>query len=65
MHKRILAALWLSAGASQAHADVVELSPDLYLVIRQSRVEDAADLKVRAIKEANQFAASTGRVAAP
>jgi hypothetical protein len=65
MQKRILAALWLSAGASWAQADVVELSPDLYLVIRQSRVEDAAALKVGAITEANQLAASTGRVAAP
>jgi hypothetical protein len=64
MHKRIIAALWLGACAS-AHADIVELSPDLYLVVRLSRVEDAAAIKIGAITEANQFAASTGRVAAP
>jgi hypothetical protein len=65
MHKRIMAALWLGACASLAQADVVELSPDLYLVIRMSRIEDAAAIKIGAISEANQFAASTGRVAAP
>jgi hypothetical protein len=64
MHKRIMVALWLGACAS-AQADVVELSPDLYLVVRLSRVEDAAAIKIGAITEANQFAASAGRVATP
>ena len=63
MHKRILVALLLGAGAPGASADIVELSPDLYLAIRMSRVEDAVALKVGAISEAAQFAASKGRVA--
>jgi hypothetical protein len=64
MHTRIAAA-FLVACAPCASADVVELSPDLYLVIRMSRVEDAVAIKVGAIDEANKFAASSGMVAAP
>jgi hypothetical protein len=65
MHKRIVAALWLAVCAPATNADVVELSPDLYLVIRHSRIEDATAIKIGAIAEARQFAASTGRVAVP
>jgi hypothetical protein len=63
MYKKISAMLLLAAPL--AHADVVELSPDLYLAIRTSRVEDAVAIKVGAITEANQYAATTGRVAVP
>jgi hypothetical protein len=65
MHKRIVMLLLLGAFAPWARADVVELSPDLYLVIRMSRIEDAGAIKIGAITEASQFAASTGRVAVP
>jgi hypothetical protein len=58
-------ALVLLLAAPLASADVVELSPDLYLAIRTSRVEDAVAIKVGAITEANQYAATTGRVAVP
>jgi hypothetical protein len=58
-------ALLLGASAPWASADIVELSPDLYLAIRMSRVEDAVAIKVGAIGEANQYAASKGRVAVP
>jgi len=49
MHTRILVALLLGASAPWARADIVELSPDLYLAIRMSRVEDAVAIKVGAI----------------
>jgi hypothetical protein len=65
MHKRIVGAMMLAVCTAAANADVVELSPDLYLVIRSSRIEDAAAIKIGAITEARQFAASTGRVAVP
>jgi hypothetical protein len=65
MYKRIAVALLLGAFAPLAGADVVELSPDLYLAIRMSRVEDAVAIKIGAITEANQYAASAGRVAVP
>jgi hypothetical protein len=65
MHKRIMVVLLLAVCAPAVNADVVELSPDLYLVIRMSRIEDAVAIKIGAITEANQFAASTGRVAVP
>jgi len=65
MHKRIVGAMMLAVCTATANADVVELSPDLYLVIRSSRIEDAAAIKTGAITEARQFAASTGRVAVP
>jgi hypothetical protein len=65
MHKRIAMALLLGACAPMASADVVELSPNLYLVIRMSRVEDAVAIKIGAITEANQYAASSGMVATP
>lgn len=64
MCKRIAVVLMLAC-APLARADVVELSPDLYLAIRMSRIEDAVAIKIGAITEANQFAASTGRVAVP
>jgi hypothetical protein len=65
MHQRIAVALLLGACSPLAGADIVELSPDLYLAIRMSRVEDAVAIKIGAINEANQYAASSGRVAAP
>ena len=65
MHKRIAIALLLGACAPMAGADVVELSPNLYLAIRMSRVEDAVAIKIGAITEANQYAASSGMVATP
>jgi hypothetical protein len=65
MHKRIAMALLLGACAPTAGADVVELSPNLYLAIRMSRVEDAVAIKIGAINEANQYAASSGMVATP
>src|SRR5687768_8784258 len=65
MRKRIVMLLLLGAFAPWARADVVELSPDLYLVIRTSRIEDAGAIKIGAITEASQLAARTGRVAVP
>lgn len=65
MHKRVVVALLLGACAPGVRADVVELAPDLYLVIRLSRAEDAVAIKIGAITEANQYAASKGRVATP
>ena len=63
MYQRIAVLLALAC-APLARADVVELSPDLYLVIRMSR-EDVIAVKIGAIKEANEYAASVGRVAVP
>ena len=64
MHKRI-AALLLGLSASGVNADVVEIAPDLYLAVRQSRVENEMEIKLGAIKEAHRFAADSGRVAVP
>ena len=66
MRKRIAVALLLGACAPLANADVVELSPDLYLVIRErGKREDAVPFKIAVLEEANRFAASMGKVAAP
>ncbi|HEV7608418.1 MAG TPA: hypothetical protein VGO61_13830 [Steroidobacteraceae bacterium] len=65
MHKQIAVALMLACAPPLASADVVELSPDLYLAIRLSRGSDAVAIKISAINEANQYAASSGRVATP
>ena len=64
MHKRI-AALLVGLSASGVNADVVEVAPDLYLAVRQSRVENEMEIKLGAIKEAHRFAADNGRVAVP
>jgi hypothetical protein len=65
MRKRITVALLLGLSAATGHADVVEIAPDLYLVVRQSRAENEIDLKVGAINEASKFAAGSSRVAVP
>jgi len=67
MYKRLAAVLLLAAplAVPMACADVVELSPDLYLAIRASRTEDTVAIKIGAIIEANQYAGSSGRVAVP
>jgi hypothetical protein len=65
MRKQVTAALMLGLGAAAARADIVELAPDLYLVVRLSRAENEMEIKVGAINEANRFATGTGRVAVP
>ncbi len=65
MRNRTALALLLGLSASLVQADVIELAPDLYLVVRQSRAENEMDLKLGAIIEANKFAAGSGRVAVP
>jgi hypothetical protein len=45
--------------------DIVELSPDLYLLMYTSRVDTYVGLRLDAIRRANDFAASKGGVAVP
>ena len=51
--------------AEEKPKDIVELSPDLYLLLYTSRVESLVDIKMNAITEANEFAAKRGGVAVP
>ena len=45
------------------YQDIIELSPDLYLLMYTSRVETYVGLRMDAIRRANDFAASRGGVA--
>ncbi|MEO8018077.1 MAG: hypothetical protein ABI769_09705 [Pseudomonadota bacterium] len=65
MNKRIAMALLLGTCVPLANAEVVELAPDLYMVIRTTRAVDTVAVKIGAISEANEFAAKSGRVAVP
>lgn len=46
-------------------ADIIELSPDLYLLTHRGRLEGTLDVQHTAIQRANEFAAQLGGVAAP
>lgn len=65
MHTRWLPALVLGAYVLPAHAELLEIAPDLYLLTRDGRFASRGDLKFAAIREAQQFAASKGMVAIP
>lgn len=56
------------AGAGVAGQEVVQLSPDTYMIIRDSKAgafASMAKLKAETIAAANSFAASQGKVAVP
>jgi hypothetical protein len=53
------------AQESRKYEDIIELSPDLYLLMYTSRVETYVGLRMDAIRRANDFAASRGGVAVP
>jgi hypothetical protein len=60
--------LCLIAFACPAHADVIQLSGDTYMVVRSSKggiFANMSKLKVAAIQEANAFAARHGKIAVP
>ena len=66
MRMRIAVALVMACAPMLAGATIVELSPDLYLVIRErGRRESQEAYKIAVIDEANRFAFSQGKVAAP
>lgn len=66
MRMRIAVALAMVCAPMLAGATIVELSPDLYLVIRErGRRESPETYKIAVIDEANRFAFSKGMVAAP
>jgi len=65
MRQRFAVALLLGACAPLARADVIELSPELYLAVGKASIGDSVVLKVKVIAEANKFAASKDRVAVP
>jgi hypothetical protein len=66
MRMRIAVAVMLVCAPVLGIADIVELSPNLYLVIRdRSRREEQSDYKIAVIDEANRFAASQKKVVAP
>lgn len=45
--------------------DIVELSPDLYLLTNRARLEGAVDAQLDAFRRANEFAAQRGGVVVP
>ena len=66
----VIALLLLAASLAQAqegkkYDDIIELSPDLYLLMYSSRVETFVGLRLDAIRRANAFAASRGGVVVP
>jgi hypothetical protein len=70
MKTRLAMILMLSGPLAQAaepkkYDDIVELAPDLYLLMYTARVETYVGLRVDAIERANAFAASRGGVAVP
>jgi len=66
MRMRIAVAVVMVCAPMLASATIVELSPDLYLVVRErARREDSAAYKIAVIDEANRFAFSQGKVAVP
>ena len=46
-------------------ADILELSPDLYLLTHRARLQGAVDSQLAAIQRANEFAAQRGGVVVP
>jgi hypothetical protein len=61
----LLAAPWAHAQDGKKYDDIIELSPDLYLLMYTSRVETYVGLRMEAIRRANEFAAGQGGVAVP
>jgi hypothetical protein len=53
------------AEETSEYDDIVQLSPDLYLLLYRARMEPYVTLRINAIKRANDFAASKGGVAVP
>src|SRR5687768_3920502 len=54
----------LALASTQVRADIIELSPNLYLLMRNTR-GDMVKAKMATISEANDFAKSKGGVAVP
>ena len=63
MRLPVFAALLVLA-STQVRADIIEISPDLYLLMRTMR-GDMINAKLSTISEANDFAKSKGGVAVP
>lgn len=61
----LLASPLAYAQEAPKYEDIVELSPDLYLLMYTSRVETYVGLRLGAIRRANDFAAGKGGVAVP
>src|SRR5262245_13337628 len=65
MHVRNAVAVVILCAPVTTSADIVELSPGLYLSVDKGKFHEAVPLKIKVIAEANQFAASKGGVAVP
>jgi hypothetical protein len=65
MNRKAATLLLLGAIASAAHADLLEIAPDLYLLTRASHRSNESPIKMAAIREALDFAKSRGMVAIP
>jgi hypothetical protein len=65
MNKSLIALVVVGVIAPLASADMVELAPNLYLLIRDGRAQRASRLTLDTIREANEFARSKGMVAVP
>jgi hypothetical protein len=61
----LLLAPLAQAATPPKYNDIVELSPDLYLLMYTARVETYVRLRIDAIERANAFAATKGGVAVP
>jgi hypothetical protein len=65
MYTRLAAALLLGSLSHLARADVVEISPDLFLLTTINAGSSESRLKMDAIREANELAKTRGKVAVP
>lgn len=69
MRATIVWALILLAGVAQAREpEVIQLSPDTYMIIRENKAGIFGSLpqtKIKVIKQANEFAAAQGKIAIP
>lgn len=69
MRAAIFLLLFSVAGAAQAkEPEVIQLSPDTYMIIRENKAGIFGSLpktKIKVIKQANEFAAAQGKVAIP
>ncbi len=54
-----------SSAASGLPDDIVEISPDLFLLVQRTIRQNPADMQVAAIRRANEFAAKRGGVVVP
>ena len=60
--------VFIPTGASSADPEVVQISPDTYMITRSSKAgafTNTSKLKSRVIKQANEFAASQGKIVIP